>query len=159
MKTKRKEKVSSYLLSLLFISFGILLFLFIRGDFTVFLIDTDAANNLPEESVLIEDISHLSISSVEEIEDVKENNFVFFSSTWCGQCELMRNEILNIANTYDQKTINLFEVKIDNSRNFSTNYGIMTPPALLYFDENLEVTTSQNIRLNNIETIISSLIR
>ena len=163
MKTKHKEKIAEIVLACLFLCIGVLLFLFIKGDLKVFLIETDASLETQSQSLTFINVSQFGepaqVSEVANLQFQKSDNIVFFSSSWCGQCELLRNEIRSTLLQYNQDEIALYEAGIDQYRNLATKYGISNTPALLHFDSEMNLTTVEDIKVQNVSTVIASLLR
>ena len=77
---------------------------------------------------------------VEEINDTKfkeviNNKKVLVDcyATWCGPCRMLSPIIEELAN--EIKDCNFYKLDVDNSREVTKEYGIMSIPTLLIFED------------------------
>ncbi len=67
--------------------------------------------------------------------DVLESDkltMVDFWAEWCGPCRAIGPVVEELAKQYEGK-VNIGKVNVDNNSNVSTNFGITSIPAILFF--------------------------
>ena len=81
--------------------------------------------------------------------EVKEENFedvvlknekrvlVDFNADWCGPCRMLRPVLDEIAKTNDK--IKIVSVNIDKNENLAKEYGVMSIPCLIIFEDGKEI--------------------
>ena len=72
------------------------------------------------------------IMTVEEFEDILSNKEICvcdFSASWCGPCRMMEPVLEDFS-----KEHNVLKVDIDQFQELSNDFGIMSVPSLLLFD-------------------------
>jgi thioredoxin 1 len=57
-----------------------------------------------------------------------------FWAEWCGPCRMVGPVVDEIAKEYDGKAV-VGKVNVDHNPKISTDYGIMSIPALLFFKD------------------------
>ncbi|MFY7964374.1 MAG: thioredoxin [Chitinophagaceae bacterium] len=57
---------------------------------------------------------------------------VDFWAEWCGPCRAIGPVVEELSNQYAGK-VNIGKVNVDNNANVSTNFGITSIPAILFF--------------------------
>jgi thioredoxin 1 len=57
---------------------------------------------------------------------------VDFWAEWCGPCRAIGPVVEELATQYAGK-VNIGKVNVDNNSNVSTNFGITSIPAILFF--------------------------
>jgi thioredoxin 1 len=57
---------------------------------------------------------------------------VDFWAEWCGPCRMVGPVVEELSNEYEGKAV-IGKMNVDFNPNVSTNYGIMSIPALLFF--------------------------
>lgn len=62
---------------------------------------------------------------------------VDFNATWCGPCRMLKPVLDEIAN--DKKII---AIDVDNNEELASNYGIMSIPCLILFENGKEIKRS-----------------
>lgn len=62
--------------------------------------------------------------------NIKEGNYlVDFYATWCGPCKMLEPIIEEIS-----EEVNVLKVDIDELQDLATEYGIMSIPTIIYFE-------------------------
>ena len=85
------------------------------------------------------------ISSVEFKEVIKEGKVVVdFFATWCGPCKMLSPVMDNIAN--DLQDIKFFKVDVDKNEDIAREYGIMSIPTIIIFNDGKVVNTLVGLR-------------
>ena len=85
------------------------------------------------------------INSVEFKEVVKEGRVVVdFFATWCGPCKMLSPVMDNIAN--DLQNIKFFKVDVDKNEDIAREYGIMSIPTIIIFNDGEVVNTLVGLR-------------
>ena len=85
------------------------------------------------------------ISSVEFKEVIKEGKVVVdFFATWCGPCKMLSPVMDNIAN--DLQDIKFFKVDVDKNEDIAREYGIMSIPTIIIFNDGEVVNTLVGLR-------------
>ncbi len=77
-----------------------------------------------------------------EVIEIKENEFnekikegkvlVDCYAPWCGPCRMLSPVIDEIAS--EDETTNFYKLNVDNAENISKEYGIMSIPTILIFE-------------------------
>ena len=85
------------------------------------------------------------INSVEFKELIKEGKVVVdFFATWCGPCKMLSPVMDNIAN--DLQDIKFFKVDVDKNEDIAREYGIMSIPTIIIFNNGEVVNTLVGLR-------------
>lgn len=85
------------------------------------------------------------INSVEFKEVIKEGKVVVdFFATWCGPCKMLSPVMDNIAN--DLQNIKFFKVDVDKNEDIAREYGIMSIPTIIIFNDGEVVNTLVGLR-------------
>ena len=85
------------------------------------------------------------INSVEFKEVIKEGKVVVdFFATWCGPCKMLSPVMDNIAN--DLQDIKFFKVDVDKNEDIAREYGIMSIPTIIIFNDGKVVNTLVGLR-------------
>ena len=72
---------------------------------------------------------------------IKEGKvLVDFYADWCGPCKMIGPVLEEIAN--ENSDIEVVKVNVDNFENIARNYGIMSIPTLIVFENGKEVNKS-----------------
>ena len=73
------------------------------------------------------------LTNKEEFKEIiKEGKWlVDFNAKWCGPCRMLEPVLENISKDY-----NVLKVDVDEFQELALEYGIMSIPALLVFDNN-----------------------
>ena len=66
----------------------------------------------------------------------KEKVLVDFYATWCGPCRMLRPILDSIA---EDKTKNIVSIDVDEAENLAREYGIMSIPCLILFQDGKEI--------------------
>ena len=78
------------------------------------------------------EIIHLKNEKFKEL--IKEKVLVDFYANWCGPCKMIASE-LERANS----TIKTIKVDVDQFEELAKEYGVMSIPTLILFDEGKEI--------------------
>ena len=85
------------------------------------------------------------INSVEFKEVIKEGKVVVdFFATWCGPCKMLSPVMDNIAN--DLQDIKFYKVDVDKNEDIAREYGIMSIPTIIIFNDGEVVNTLVGLR-------------
>ena len=95
-------------------------------------------------------------SSNFEDEVLKSNKKVLvdFYADWCGPCKMMSPIVDEIADSYSDK-VKVCKINVDEAPDIATNYGIMSIPTLIFFENGNAVDTV--IGLTSKSELISKL--
>ncbi len=84
-------------------------------------------------------ILHLKNENLkEEIE--KGKVVVDFYATWCGPCKMLSPMLEGIAN--ERSDIKVIKIDIDEHEDIAREYGIMSVPTLIYFNDGKHISTT-----------------
>ena len=67
-----------------------------------------------------------------EVLDSDKLTVVDFWAEWCGPCRAISPVVEELATQYAGK-VNIGKLNVDNNSNVSTNFGITSIPAILFF--------------------------
>ncbi len=67
-----------------------------------------------------------------EVLESDKLSVVDFWAEWCGPCRAIGPVVEELATQYAGK-VNIGKVNVDNNSNISTNFGITSIPAILFF--------------------------
>jgi len=67
-----------------------------------------------------------------EVLESDKLTMVDFWAEWCGPCRAIGPVVEELATQYAGK-VNIGKVNVDNNANISTNFGITSIPAILFF--------------------------
>ncbi|MBS4043714.1 MAG: thioredoxin [Chitinophagaceae bacterium] len=67
-----------------------------------------------------------------EVLESDKLSVVDFWAEWCGPCRAIGPVVEELATQYAGK-VNIGKVNVDNNANISTNFGITSIPAILFF--------------------------
>lgn len=85
------------------------------------------------------------INTEEFKEAIKEGKVVVdFFATWCGPCKMLSPVMDNIAN--DLQDIKFFKVDVDKNEDIAREYGIMSIPTIIIFNNGKIVNTLVGLR-------------
>lgn len=77
----------------------------------------------------------------ENFEDVvlknKKRVLVDFNADWCGPCKMLRPILDEFAKDNDK--VEVASVNIDNNENLAKEYGVMSIPCLVLFEDGKEI--------------------
>jgi len=79
---------------------------------------------------------------------------VDFFADWCGPCRMMGPVIQQLADDYSEKA-SVYKINVDNAETISSQYGITTIPALVFFKNGKEV--KRVIGMQKIENLKKTL--
>ena len=69
---------------------------------------------------------------------VKNGNvLVDFYADWCGPCKMIHAELEKVKDE-----VQILKVNVDKNRELSKEYGVMSIPTLIYFDQNGSINKS-----------------
>jgi len=66
---------------------------------------------------------------------------VDFWAAWCGPCKMLAPILEQVANEYSDK-VKIAKCNVDDNPNISANFGIMSIPTILIFNEGKTVNQS-----------------
>lgn len=78
------------------------------------------------------EIIHLTNENFKEL--IKEKVLVDFYATWCGPCKMIAPELEKATGN-----IKVIKVDVDNFEELAREYGVMSIPTLILFEEGKEV--------------------
>lgn len=67
-------------------------------------------------------------------EEIKERVLVDFYANWCGPCKMLGPELEKISND-----IKVLKVNVDEYQDLAREYGVMSIPCVILFDNGSEV--------------------
>jgi len=77
-------------------------------------------------------VIHLTNENFKEL--IKEKVLVDFYANWCGPCKMIAPELEKA-----ERDINVIKVDVDEFEDLAKEYGVMSIPTLILFDEGKEV--------------------
>ena len=89
------------------------------------------------------------------VKEIKENEFesvvlkskekvlVDFYATWCGPCRMLRPILDEIAKDETKKIVS---IDVDESEELARNFGIMSIPCLILFEDGKEISRSIGLK-------------
>lgn len=78
------------------------------------------------------EIIHLTNQNFKEL--IKEKVLVDFYANWCGPCKMITPELEKA-----ESSIKVVKVDVDEFENIAREYGVMSIPTLILFNEGKEV--------------------
>ena len=85
------------------------------------------------------------INSVEFKEAIKEGRVVVdFFATWCGPCKMLSPVMDEISN--ELSDINFYKVDVDKNEDIAREYGIMSIPTIIIFENGKVVNSLVGLR-------------
>ncbi len=73
------------------------------------------------------------------LEEIKKGKvLVDFYATWCGPCKMMHPVIDQLAE--EHKDLKVIKVDVDQHEDIAMDYGIMSIPTLIFFENGEEKT-------------------
>lgn len=90
----------------------------------------------------VREISEFEFQS--EVLESKEPVFVDFYASWCGPCRMLAPIMEEIAQDYK-----VLKINVDEAENLSAEYGIMSIPCVILFENGKEKARSVGLRGKN----------
>ena len=78
------------------------------------------------------EIIHLTNENFEDL--IKEKVLVDFYANWCGPCKMIAPELERV-----ESSIKVVKVDVDNFEKLAKEYGVMSIPTLILFENGKEV--------------------
>ena len=78
------------------------------------------------------EIIHLTNENFKDL--IKEKILVDFYANWCGPCKMISSELERV-----ESSIKVVKVDVDEFENIAKEYGVMSIPTLILFDEGKEL--------------------
>ena len=78
------------------------------------------------------EIIHLTNENFKEL--IKEKILVDFYANWCGPCKMITPELERVVSA-----VKVVKVDVDQFENLAKEYGVMSIPTLILFDNGKEV--------------------
>ena len=78
------------------------------------------------------EIIHLTNENFEDL--IKEKVLVDFYANWCGPCKMIAPELERV-----ESSIKVIKVDVDEFEELSRNYGVMSIPTLILFENGKEI--------------------
>ena len=78
------------------------------------------------------EIIHLTNENFKEL--IKEKILVDFYANWCGPCKMITPELERV-----ESAVKVVKVDVDQFENLAKEYGVMSIPTLILFDNGKEV--------------------
>ena len=76
----------------------------------------------------------------DEVLKADKKVLVDFYADWCGPCKMMSPVVDEIANSYSDK-VKVCKINVDEAPDIAVNYGIMSIPTLIFFENGNVVDT------------------
>ena len=76
----------------------------------------------------------------DEVLKADKKVLVDFYADWCGPCKMMSPVVDEIANLYSDK-VKVCKINVDEAPDIAVNYGIMSIPTLIFFENGNVVDT------------------
>ena len=76
-----------------------------------------------------------------EVLEAKEPVFVDFYADWCGPCRMLSPIMEEISETHK-----VYKINTDEAMNLAREYGIMSIPTLLIFNDGKLINTSVGLK-------------
>ena len=78
------------------------------------------------------EIIHLTNEQFKEL--IKEKTLVDFYANWCGPCKMLAPELEKV-----ESSVKVVKVDVDEFENLAKEYGVMSIPTLILFNEGKEI--------------------
>ena len=78
------------------------------------------------------EIIHLTNENFKEL--IKEKTLVDFYANWCGPCKMIAPELEKV-----ESSVKVIKVDVDEFENLAKEYGVMSIPTLILFENGKEV--------------------
>ena len=78
------------------------------------------------------EIIHLTNENFKEL--IKEKTLVDFYANWCGPCKMIAPELEKV-----ESSVKVVKVDVDEFENLAIDYGVMSIPTLILFENGKEV--------------------
>ena len=78
------------------------------------------------------EIIHLTNEQFKEL--IKEKTLVDFYANWCGPCKMLAPELEKV-----ESSVKVVKVDVDEFENLAKEYGIMSIPTLILFENGKEI--------------------
>jgi len=78
------------------------------------------------------EIIHLTNENFKEL--IKEKTLVDFYANWCGPCKMIAPELEKV-----ESSVKVVKVDVDEFENLAKEYGVMSIPTLILFENGKEV--------------------
>ena len=86
--------------------------------------------------------------------EIKEGKvLVDFNADWCGPCQMLKPVIEQLSE--EKKDLKIVSVNIDNEEDLTREYGVMSIPCLIVFEDGKEI--KRKVGFQNKEAIESLL--
>jgi thioredoxin 1 len=142
MNTKKKFALKSFAIFGL-IAMSLIGLSLATGLLKVDLVASSIANELPENYFKLEDKVSNKLN--------EGKNLIFFTSNWCGPCQVMSNTYKSAAEKYSE--INFYEADIELNRDLANNMNALNAPVVLFVQDGTVVGNSE-VNINEIEKVV-----
>jgi thiol-disulfide isomerase/thioredoxin len=143
--TRRKNRGSKKSVVLGFLLIMVLIGGLVYSGTIKILIDASSVDNESPSNYIISD------STLEDKFETK--SVLFFSSSWCGPCGTLSNQLKGLAAKY--QNVQFFEVNIENNRNLANKYQAYLTPAVVLISNTTKPSVYQEVNSDDLDKVVS----
>jgi thiol-disulfide isomerase/thioredoxin len=159
MRKNEKENISIILMFGLLTLFGVLAYMFIKGDFKVISIRQIDANST---NLFVNGFINAADSKYGDkfVEDkiIEGKNILFVTSRWCGICNALKTTLYNEFTENAQENINLVEVDLNINTKTTTKYNITDVPTVIFIEDGELIKKYEDIKIDEIPIIVTEVL-
>ena len=136
---------------------------FVFGVFAITILSSKIKLSVLSSTEPSQQLSNYYIGYPQNIEYTSDNNtenilkqqkeLIFFTSSWCGPCNMIRKIIVD--NFYSLQDVKIYEVDIDSDKDLANKYEISFAPALI-LDDKRKVEKVTEFDVDKIQDLINS---
>jgi len=152
-KKKIKSKIKILAIILFVVAFGLVL-----ASAKVIRINVNS-DTLPTTDQLPSNFKDISASagvSLNDIRDSSSKNVILFSSSWCGSCNKLIQDMSQLAKDYP--SINMYIMDLESQRDTANALNVPVTPTLVLLEAG-ETKNYTEVTIDNLSSIISDFNR
>ncbi len=159
MSQRMNKKFAELLMLVFFLLIGVIAIFALRGEFKVFLIETTASEE--ESTFHINNQTAKTLASINDVKSDSANTIVIVTASWCGQCEALKNSLMNELNSeiaYKDQDVEVVEISIDNNRQVLSQIGVTEVPSIIAIENDRDPIVINNLSIQNVGSVLSSIL-